>query len=68
MSGIEVESTVKVYEFDGEDVIGIDGPTIRVLSHWNNDQFVVLDVKKRGRITVAARDLKLAVANAVNRQ
>ena len=63
----KVCSEIQVYEIDGEDVaIGqMDGTKLKIRSHWNRNNRVVLDINGI-KITVIARDLELAVQNARN--
>lgn len=61
---IKVESELKVYEIEGLDVT-IDGRTLKVLSHWNSHDRVVLEIEGK-KHTVVARDLLAAISNATN--
>ena len=60
-----MENTIKVYEVDGTDAAMIDGPTVKVHSHWNQNDMVTLEVAGK-RYTVLAKDLESAVSNATN--
>lgn len=63
---IKVESQVNVYEIDGKDTgPTIDRPVVRVLSHWNANHLVVLDIDGK-RYTVVASNLEAAIKNARN--
>lgn len=62
---IKVKSEVTVYEVNGTDTKGCPLPTIGVDSHWNRSQFVVLVVNGE-RVTVSAKDIAAAIANATN--
>jgi len=62
---IKVENEIKIYEVDGKDSIAIDGPVLRVQSHWNERDKVVLIIDGK-KLTVVARDLDAAIANAAN--
>lgn len=65
---ITVVNTVKAYEVDGtEPHPGGPEIMIKVSSHWNRSEFVVLETPDGTRFTVAADDLQRAIANAVNR-
>ena len=61
---IEVTNKIKIYEIEGEDA-DFPNATIKVLSHWNNDDRVILEIDRK-KYTVLAKDLKLAVDNAIN--
>lgn len=63
MSRIKVESEVNVYEEAGSEKY-MPG-MLKVRSHWNRSEFVVLAIGKT-EITVAARDLEAAIKNARN--
>jgi hypothetical protein len=62
---IKVSNELTVYEEDGKDTAMIDGPKIRVLSHWNDPDRVVLVIGEK-KLTVIARDLEAAITNATN--
>lgn len=62
---IKVNSTLDVYETDGQEVRELNGPKINVGSHWNRPTLVVLEVDGK-RYTVSAADLDAAVRNATN--
>jgi hypothetical protein len=61
---IKVRNEVTVYEIDGKET-SVPSPVIVVCSHWNRDSLVVLESDGM-RLTVSARDLLEAVANATN--
>jgi hypothetical protein len=64
---MKVESKVTIYEVAGsEPALGADRQEVTVKSHWNRDEFVVLEVPGALAITVAAADLKRAIDNAGN--
>lgn len=64
--GIKVDSEVECYEVDGKEVdIGGDSPKLRVLSHWNRNELVVLKVGSK-TYTVVGDHLERAIANARN--
>lgn len=62
---IKVQNTVTVYEVDGKEIGGINGPTLSVKSHWLRPSLVVLEVDGKA-LTVVADDLRAAIANATN--
>lgn len=55
---IKVINEVKTYDEP-------EKPNIRVLSHWCHNDRVVLEIGEYS-VTVVARDIKAAVANATN--
>jgi hypothetical protein len=63
---------VDIYEVDGkEDKSKLPHPRLEVVSHWNWETFVVLNIPEMGgvpgrSITVKARDLEAAIKNAQN--
>lgn len=57
---------VKIYEEKDKEVsIGVSS-FIKIKSHWNRQEFVVLEIGKGVMVTVLARDLKNAIDNATN--
>lgn len=56
----DTSATIKVYEIDGSDTKLIDGPTIKVESHWNDGDRITLVVDGK-RHTVIADDLEEAM-------
>jgi hypothetical protein len=66
-SMIKVESIVDCYEVDGQETPALSSkrPHIIVRSHWNRDEFVVLEVEGK-KFTLLAKDIRAAIANAVN--
>ncbi len=62
---IKVRNEVTVYETNGRETSGCPLPAIAVESHWNRDSMVVLMVGGQ-KVTVSARDLQAAIANATN--
>jgi hypothetical protein len=62
---INVESKVKVYEKDGKDTAIGDDTALVVRSHWNRDEYVVLDFGDK-KWTMLAKDLEAAIRNATN--
>jgi len=65
---INVRSDVPIYEIDGKETpLGKPYPTLGVLSHWNWDRFVRLEIG--GSIyTVRGKDLSAAIENAQNNE
>jgi ribosomal protein L22 len=61
---VKVENTIDVYE-TGQEMSPGKKETIKVLSHWNRDEMVVLQVGKKS-VTVLARALENAIKNATN--
>lgn len=62
---IDVSSEVKCYEVNSQEVKGLDYPIIKVKSHWNHRDFVVLEIDGK-TYAVSARDLTAAIENATN--
>lgn len=62
---IKVANEITVYEVNGKKTDIVPTPTMAVLSHWNQNSLVVLDVAGT-KVTVAARDLQAAIHNATN--
>ena len=62
---IDVVNEVKIYKINGEDT-GPFETRLKVESHWNSCNFVVLNFKDT-RITVTADDLLAAIKNATNK-
>lgn len=62
---IKVSNEITIYEINGEKTTIVPMPMMSVLSHWNQDSLVVLDVADR-KVTVSARDLRAAIDNATN--
>jgi len=62
---INVESKIRCYEVNDEEIQGLDYPTIKITNHWNEHEFVVL-VINGNTYTVSAKDLKAAIENATN--
>ena len=66
MSNLEVVNRVYVYEVDDkENEVGQSYPKIIISSHWNRDEFVVIEVGGHS-YTVAKSDLRMAIDNAGN--
>ncbi len=62
---MKVVNTIEVYELDGHDTQLIDRPLLSVQSHWNREQFVVLEFSG-ARVTVSKDELSKAIENASN--
>lgn len=62
---IKVSNDIVVREIDGWEVSGIPATVITVSSHWSRNSLVVLEIDGR-RLSVAASDLRAAIANATN--
>ncbi len=62
---ITVQNTIKLYEVDGVETRPIEPPSIRVDSHWNRNDMVVLLVDGKS-YSVVAKALIAAVNNATN--
>lgn len=60
---IKVEQRVPVYEIDGKDAVALE--EVKILSHWNRPEFVVLDADQK-KFTLLAGDLLAAIKNAGN--
>ena len=66
MAKIRVSTMVQIYEIDGEDTPNNKDTELKVLSHWNQDNFLVLQFPRGKKYTVDAEDLQAAIENAVN--
>lgn len=62
---ITVESKVKIYEIDGHSVNLPLDPTISVLSHADNADYIVFNIDGK-RYTTLFKDMLLACQNALN--
>lgn len=62
---MNVETQIKIYEINNEEVKDIDGPKLSVQSHWNRNEFVVIKVGSE-LVTVRANQLQAAIDNATN--
>ena len=63
---MKVESIVDVYEVNDQEIpIGKDNPTIKVKSHWNDNDMVILKIGNK-EYTVVASQLISAIHNAEN--
>lgn len=61
-----VENVLKIYEVGGEKQEGPQAPKLKILSHWNDDNMVVIETSDCKRITVFGPDLERAIKNARN--
>lgn len=58
---VKSEAWVTIYEINGTDTVGSE-PTLRLSSHWNRGQMVILKSPGDGEsITVSASDLLDAI-------
>jgi len=62
---IKVENILTCYEIQGEKCDSFC-VKLKVESHWNRDEFVVLQFEDGKKYTVIARELKAAIDNARN--
>lgn len=60
-----VTNTLEIYEIDGEEKHGLDGPLLILKSHWNRDGLVVLQIDGH-EYTIDAKRLGKAISNATN--
>jgi len=63
---IKVNSVVKAYEKNGEQIKGLNYPLIEISSHWNRREFVILQIEDGEKLTFLANDLIAAIVNAQN--
>jgi len=66
---ITVINEVKPHEIGGTEISTIrsEKTLLRVMSHWNRNEFVILKFDENEKsITVAGRDLIAAINNAMN--
>jgi len=63
---IKVNSVVKAYEKNGEQIKGLNYPLIEIQSHWNRREFVILQIGDGEKLTFLANDLIAAIVNAQN--
>ena len=61
---IKVDNEVNIYEDHGQEV-PLGNKRLHVESHWNRNEMVVLTIGEE-RVTVSAKDLEAAIANARN--
>ncbi len=65
---MKVTSVIDVYEENGTDTKGLDRPKVKIHSHWNWSDFVVLEVTPNETVTVSASELIAAIQNAGNKR
>lgn len=65
MARINIKQEIQVYEVNDVEVPIGKEVTIRVDSHWNRDELVVLGIGRK-RYTVVSEDLVTAIHNAEN--
>lgn len=63
---IEVTNVVKIYEWQDSPTAPIEGPELKIQSHWNDHDRVNIVTPDGNKYTVLARDLKCAITNATN--
>jgi hypothetical protein len=65
---IKVQSQMDVYEIDGNECKGLSSnrSQLKVLSHWNRPELVILQVDDNVKYTVLAKELEAAIRNAQN--
>ena len=65
MSRIKVINTLRIYETDGKETPVNRNDEMKVESHWNMRDRIVLIIDGK-KYTVIARDIQAAIANATN--
>ncbi len=65
MGRIDVSNKVTIYEIDDIEIGHGKNSELIIESHWNIEDFVVLDFKGK-KLTVAADALTTAIENATN--
>lgn len=65
MSNIKVENLISVYERNGVECKPLESEQIKIISHWNFTDRVVISIEGQ-EYTVIARDLHKAITNAEN--
>lgn len=63
---ISVESTLSIYEVDGEKYTRVPFPHLIVRSHRTASEYMVIEQVNGTTITVAAADLRAAINNATH--
>jgi ABC-type bacteriocin/lantibiotic exporter with double-glycine peptidase domain len=66
---IKVVCEVEPYEMNGQEFeckLKSKKPLVKVESHWNRNEFVVLKFGNNDSFTVVASDLETAIRNATN--
>jgi len=65
---IKAVTIVRIYENqDKETTSGPYDKGLKVESHFNRHEFVILEMLNGDRVTVAGRDLQCAIENAMRR-
>lgn len=60
-----VTNEIKIYETNGKDTLVGENPMLKINSHWNRQNCVVIEIDGK-RITVVASQLEKAIQNATN--
>lgn len=63
---IKVHNELDIYEFNGNKTSGDERKGIKIHSHWNYNDRVVLEMPDGNKYTLIAADLKAAIVNACN--
>ncbi len=63
---IQVTNEIKIYEIGGRGVEALKLPCLKVQSHWNQNEMVVLVFPGMEPLTIAGCDLIAAITNARN--
>ena len=63
---IKVTNEISIYEVEGKALeTTIGDPKLKINSHWNNPDRVEMEFDGK-KITILARELKVAIDNATN--
>jgi hypothetical protein len=62
---MKVKNELQVYEQDGKEIKGIEYPIVKIESHWNYKDRVVVEIDGK-KVTLIADDLRRAIDNATN--
>lgn len=65
---MKVVNTLQVYEVNGDEVRDIDHPVVKIKSHWNYTDRVVIETPNGEKFTVLSSNLVKAVRNAENHE
>ncbi len=60
---MKVSNEIGIYEKDDKDILGGDGPIIKIESHWNDNHRINIIIGKT-TYTVIAAQLRAAINNA----
>lgn len=63
---MEVVNNLKCYEVNGQETEGTDYPILKIKSHWNFSDRVVIETPTGEKMTVLGQDILNAVTNARN--